>query len=264
MKIALDTLFQHPNVGPFIGRQLIQRLVTSNPSPAYIGRVSAAFENDGHGVRGDMLTVVEAVLTDPEALTAGTASKLREPMLRFTELYRAFAATDVAGDGKITEGQVVSDGLGNFAEAPYWAPTVFNFFTPDYSRPGPMLAAGLATPEFEITNENTVVLLSNQLEFSAYQYVDGNGQQHSGPDDYATQTGPASVMLHTAAWESLAADPGTLVDDLNLVFMAGQMPAAMQASIVQYIGLIPASSPAQRVAEAAYLVVMSPQYSVQR
>ncbi len=154
--------------------------------------------------------------------------------------------------------------LGTMDESPYWAPTVFNFFTPDYSRPGALLAAGLATPEFEITNENTAVLMSNQIENSAYQYIDGSGKQHAGADDYTSATDPTSVMLHTGPWESFASDPGTLVDNLGLVFMAGQMPAAMRASLVQYIGLIPASSPAQRVAEAAYLVTMSPQFSIQR
>jgi hypothetical protein len=185
-------------------------------------------------------------------------------MLRFTELYRAFGATDLAGDGNITEEQVVEEGLVNFDQAPYWAPTVFNFFTPDYARPGPLLAASVAAPEFEITNENTVVLMSNQIEFSAYQYIDGSGAQHSGPDGYATPMSSTTVMLHTAEWESLASDPATLVGNLNQVLMAGQMPAAMQQSITQYVGLIPSSSPAQRVAEATYLVVVSPQYSVQR
>jgi uncharacterized protein (DUF1800 family) len=265
LKIALDTLFQHQNVGPFVGRQLIQRLVTSNPSAAYLGRVSAVFANDGQGVRGDMFALIEAILTDPEARTAGTAAKLREPVLRFTELYRAMAATDIAGDGLITEGQVVTyQGYYNFAQSPYWAPTVFNFFTSGYSRPGPLLSAGLFSPEFEITNENTIVLLSNQLEYSGYQYIDGSGAQHSGPDGYPVATSPTTVMLHTGEWEQFASDPGTLLDNLNLVFMAGQMPAAMKASIVQYVTGIPATSPGQRVAEAAFLVVTSPQYAVQR
>jgi hypothetical protein len=248
-----------------VGRQLIQRLVTSNPSPGYIGRVSAAFADDGHGVRGNMLAVFEAILTDAEARTAGTASRLREPIVRFTELYRAFAATDVAGDGQITESQVASyNGLFNFGESPYWAPTVFNFFTPDYARPGPLLNAGLAAPEFEITNEYTAVLMGNQLEASSYQYIDGSGMQHSGADGFTTSTGPSSVLLHTAEWEAFASDPGALLDNLNLVFMEGLMPATMKASIVQYVSNIPASSPGQRVAEAAFLVVSSPQYSVQQ
>lgn len=265
LKIALDTLFHHPNVGPFIGQQLIQRLVTSNPSPGYVSRVAAAFANDGHAVRGNLLAVVEAILTDPEARMAGVASKLREPVVRFTELYRAFSATDLAGDSKITEGQVVTyQGYINFAEAPYWSPTVFNFFTPQYMRPGPLVAAGLASPEFQITDENTVILMTNQLEQSAFQYIDSAGHQQSGADNYTTATNPTSVMLHTAAWEPFASDPGTLTDKLGLVFMAGQMPAAMRSSIVNYVSLIPSTSPARRVAEAAFLVTSSPQFSIQR
>jgi uncharacterized protein (DUF1800 family) len=264
LKIALDTLFNHPNVGPFVGKQLIQRLVTSNPSPGYVSRVSAVFADDGYGVRGDMLAVFEAILTDSEAVNAGSASKLREPVLRFTELYRAFSATDVAGDGQIAEQQVVTDSLFNYDQAPYWAPTVFNFYTPSYTQPGPLLMAGLVAPEFQITNEYTSVMMANQLENSAYQYIDGSGASHAGPDGYSVATVPSNIMLHTGEWEQFASDPGTLLDNLNLVFMAGQMPASMKTSIVNYITGIPATSPGQRVAEAAYLVVNSPQYAIQR
>jgi uncharacterized protein (DUF1800 family) len=264
LKIALDTLFNHPNVGPFIGRQLIQRLVTSNPSPAYIKRVSGAFADDGHGVRGNMLAVFEAILTDPEAITPGTASKLREPVLRFTELYRAFNATDAAGDGQIPEQQVVTNSLGNFDEAPYYAPTVFNFYTPSYTRPGPLLMAGLVAPEFAITDEYTTVMIANQLENSSYQYIDSTGTQYAGPDGYQVAIDPTNVMLNTKEWEQFASDPGTLLDNLNLVLMGGQMPASMKTSIVNYVTGIPATSPGQRVAEAAYLVVNSAQYAVQR
>jgi hypothetical protein len=263
---ALDTLFNHPNVGPFIGKQLIQRLVTSNPSPGYVSRVAGAFANNGSGVRGDLLAVVEAILTDPEALNPGTASRLREPVLRFTELYRAFAATDLANDGQIPEYQVVSyQGFLNFAQNVYSSPTVFNFYRPDYERPGPLLTAGLVAPEFQITNEYTSVVLTNQVEQSAYQYIDSSGAQFSAPDDFTMQTDPTSVMLHTAQWEPLASDAGTLVDNLNAVFMAGQMPTAMRSVIVDYVNGLPGSVPAaQRVAEATFLVVGSPQFAVQR
>jgi len=211
-----------------------------------------------------LLAVLRAILTDPEAVAPGAASKLREPILRFTELYRAFSASDLGGDGGIGDYMVVEAGFVSYAEAPLFSPTVFNFFTPSYARPGPLLAAGLVSPEFQITNEYTIVLLSNQIEASAYQYIDSAGVIHAGWDGYTTATSPSSVMLHTDAWESLAADPATLVDNLNLVFMAGQLPDAMKATLVQYISLIPSSSPAQRVVEGAYLVVSSPQFSIQQ
>jgi uncharacterized protein (DUF1800 family) len=260
LKITLDTLFNHPNVGPFLGKQLIQRLVTSNPSPAYVGRVASAFADNGRGVRGDLLTVIEAVLTDDEARNAGTAAKLREPILRLTHLYRAFKAAD-AGDSNIGDYQVVHV-YDNFDQEPFDSPTVFNFFRPDYLRPGKLLTAGLVAPEFQISNENTVILTTNQIENSAYQYVDSTGKQHQGPDGYSTGIDPQMVMLKTAAWEPYADDPAGLVDKLGLVLMAGQMPDAMRTTLVNYATPVPTAS--QRVIDTTYLIVSSPQYAIQR
>jgi uncharacterized protein (DUF1800 family) len=265
MKIALDTLFNHPNVGPFIGRQLIQRLVTSNPSPDYVARISAVFANNGQGVRGDMLAVVTAILTDAAAQTVGyngDQGKLREPILRVTNLWRAFGASDTAG--LLEEQAVVQQGIANFDQNSLESPTVFNFFRPDYVRAGPLANAGLAAPEFQIANEDTVILTSNVLQSISYQYVDSTGKVYTGTDGYSVSTAATSVFLHTAAWEPLAADAGTLVDNLNLVFMAGQMPAAMRTTLVNYVSQVPASPAATRVAEAASLLINSPQYAIQR
>jgi uncharacterized protein (DUF1800 family) len=274
LKIALDTLFQHPNAGPFLGKQLIERLVTSNPSPAYVGRVAAAFANDGTGARGNLLAVAEAVLTDPEAITAGTAAKLREPIIAFTNLYRAFSAADPS-DGKIDEGQVVPQGFNNFAEAPMYSPTVFNFFRPDYQFPGPLTSAGLVAPEFQIANENTVITTLSLFESFSYQFLDSTNQQHSGSYGFSTPINPnGSVLLHTAEWEHFASDAGSLADELNLVFMQGQMPDAMRTAIVDYVTPItsisqspqagPAAVAGQRVVEGTFLVVTSPQFAIQR
>jgi uncharacterized protein (DUF1800 family) len=265
MKIALDTLFNHPNVGPFIGRQLIQRLVTSNPSPDYVARVSAVFANNGKGVRGDLLAVVKAILTDTAAQTAGyngDQGKLREPMLRVTNLWRAFAARDSAG--MVQEQQVIQQGIANFDQNSLQSPTVFNFFRPDYQRAGPLAAAGLAAPEFQIANEDTVIVTSNVLQSLSYQYVDSTGKVYAGIDGYAGSTSSSTVFLQTAAWEPLAADAAELVDNLNLVFMAGQMPAAMRTTLINYVNQLPASPTATRVAEAASLLINSPQYAIQR
>jgi hypothetical protein len=276
LTIALDALFNHPNVGPFLGQQLIQRLVTSNPSPAYVGRVAAVFNNDGTGTRGNLEAVVEAILTDEEATTAGTAAKLREPIFFYTNLYRAFSGVDV-GDSNIGEYQVVEDGYNLWGEAPLYAPNVFNFFRPNYLRPGPLLSAGLVAPEFQILNEATVVNMANQIEPSVYQYVDSTGTQYSGVDNYPIPLTPQSVLLKTAEWEPFAADPGTLVDKLNLVLMQGVMPDAMRTTIVNYVTTIQGGSngnneaeagsvgaAAQRVIDATFLVMNSPQYAIQR
>jgi uncharacterized protein (DUF1800 family) len=265
LKIALDTLFNHPNVGPFIGRQLIQRLVTSNPTPAYVQRVATVFNNDGQGVRGNLLAVVKAILTDPEATTTGgnTYGKLREPLLRLTNLWRAFNAYD--SGSHFAESNVLIYSTQEFEEEPLLSPSVFNFYRPDYERAGPLTTAGMVVPEFQITNENTLVLTENRLAQLSYQYVDSNGNKHAGPDYDATGAlDSSSVLLHTAEWEPYAATPATLISQMNLVLMAGQMPAAMQTTLTNYVAQIPANTPWSRVAEAAALITSSPQYAVQR
>jgi uncharacterized protein (DUF1800 family) len=261
LAIALDTLFNHPNTAPFISKQLIQRLVTSNPSPAYVARVAAVFANDGQGVRGDLLAVAEAILTDPEAVTLGTAAgsgKLREPVLRLTGMWRAFSASESGGSILVN---ITHSASGVFGENALDSPTVFNFFAPTYQRAGPLAAAGLVVPEFQITNENTIVLTANTLQLQAYDFVDSHGV-------VSTSTAGAAVtnpmLLHTASWEAYASNASTLVSQLALVFMPGQMPAAMNATLVGYVNAIPATSPASRVIEAASLLLSSPQYSVQR
>jgi len=270
LQIALDTLFNHPNTPPFISKQLIQRLVTSNPSPAYVQRVAAVFADNGSGTRGDLLAVAKAILTDPEAVATGGGSygKLREPLLRLTGLWRAFNASDATGN-TVNEYSILlsgSTGTGLWGEYPLDAPGVFNFFRPDYEYPGALTAAGMVAPELQITNENTLVLSANQIQIQAYQFVDGNNVPHAGPDgiSYTNTLTPSSVLLHTAQWESYATDPANLVDQMNLVLMANQMPSAMRTSLVNYASAIPVSAAGSRVAETAELIINSPQYAVQR
>ena len=159
LKIALDTLFNHANVGPFFGKQMIQRLVTSNPSAAYVGRVAAIFNNNGAGVRGDMKAVIRAVLLDTEARSAAfaaqpTGGKLREPMLRFVQWARTFGAVSASGQWRIGD---LSDPSARLGQSPLRAGSVFNFFRPGYVPPNTSLAtAGLLAPEMQLTNESTV------------------------------------------------------------------------------------------------------------
>jgi uncharacterized protein (DUF1800 family) len=265
LKVALDTLFNHPNVGPFISQQLIQRLVTSNPSPAYIQRVATVFNNNGQGVRGDLLAVAKAILTDPEAVAPGvnTYGKLREPLIRLTNLWRAFSASNSLG--QLNEFSIINQGINFFAEFPLQSPSVFNFFRPDYEQSGPLTSAGMVAPEFQITNESTLVQTSNWLQIQSYQFIDGTGTVHSGPDySQAGSLTSTSVMLHTASWEAIAGSPANMVDQMNVVLMAGQMPSAMRTALIGYATAIPATSPGSRVAETAELIISSPQYAVQR
>lgn len=268
LRLALDTLFNHPNVGPFIGKQLIQRLVTSNPSAAYVRRVATVFNDNGAGRRGDLQAVAHAILSDPEAIAVGDASygKLREPIIRLAHLWRAFDASDPQGG--LNEYPVINAPSlsGSFGQSPLFSPSVFNFFRPDYERAGPLANAGLAAPEFQITNESTLVLTANLLERLAYGFIDSDGIPRYNLNGFnAGQRN--GVELRTAAWEGFSDDPAMLIDKLDLVFMQGRMGAQMRQDLIDYIEQIPPTETAYRgvrVVEATSAIINSPQYSVQR
>jgi uncharacterized protein (DUF1800 family) len=250
LKDALDIIFNHQNVGPFICRQLIQRLVTSNPSPAYVYRVAKVFKDNGQGVRGDLKAVVRAILLDYEARnqTAPTTNAYgheREPVVRYANLLRAFHASAASGTYSIPWPQ---DSLGQLALD---APTVFNFFEPNYSQPGPIAAAGLVSPEFQITTDTTVVTSINYLR--SLLFTDANSMY------------PENIVLNWTASElALANTPSALVDMLNTRLMSGQMPSAMRTTIINRVTALPASDPLRRARNGAYLIIASPQFSIER
>lgn len=251
LKTLLDAIFNDPNVGPFIARRLIQHLVTSTPSPGYVYRVAQVFNDNGSGVRGDLRAVVRAILLDYEArsLTAAQApghGKLREPLLRMTQLMRAFNAQ--AANGRFQYWYA----LTYIGEAPLSAPNVFNFFDPDYSPPGPIAKAGLVAPEFQITTETGVMKITNEL-FTLIFYAVGAPATDS------------SALLHLDFTPelALAADPGQLVDQLNGLLMAGTMSADMRTVLVNAVSAIPASDALQRVRTAVYLIAASPDGAIQ-
>ena len=168
LNIALDTLFNHPNLPAFFSKQMIQHLVTSNPSPAYINRVAQVFKNDGAGVRGNLQAVITAILMDPEARDDATSignpqyGKVREALLRYTEWARAFTAQSRTGSFDIGTTEDPIYGLGEM-----WlrSPTVFNWFSPGYTPPGSTIASdGLLAPEMQMTNVSTVVGYINYLQ----------------------------------------------------------------------------------------------------
>ncbi|WP_296596760.1 DUF1800 domain-containing protein [Phenylobacterium sp.] len=260
LKIALDTLFNHPNVGPFISRQLIQRLVTSNPSPAYVQRVASVFNNNGAGVRGDMAAVVRAILLDAEARNAGTAvglnyGKVREPVVRMAHWARAFGATSTSGDWQIPSTSA-NTSLGQSALT---SPSVFNFFRPGYSPPNSRIgAAGLVGPEFQIVDEVTVAGYLNTMQTT----VDaGIG---------ATVSGARDVRTTYSAETALAADANALVDRMNLLLTNGAMSSRLRTRIVEAVNgiTVPATNPQaallNRAKLAAYMTMASSEYLVQR
>ena len=246
MDAALDNIFQHPNVGPFIARRLIQHLTTSNPSAAYIGRVAAAFADNGRGVRGDLQAVVRAILLDPEARGDTVATgfgKLREPVLYITGVLRALGASS---DGVDLIGQ--SAGM---EENVFVAPTVFNFFPPDYE----VMGTGANAPELAIVDSTTSL---KRADF-AWRLIFG---KPIPPD--ANLPGATGTALSLAAWEPLAGDAQALVDRLDAVLTHGALPPSTRSSITQAVQKVPARDAAMRVKTAAYLMVAGPHYQVQR
>jgi uncharacterized protein (DUF1800 family) len=242
LKGALDNIFAHPNVGPFVCRQLIQHLVTSTPSAGYVKRVAAVFANDGTGVRGNMQAVLTAILTDTEARAGDTNASydgghLREPILFLTAMMRGLGFTNTDANGSWASLSTYSN---NLSERPYRANSVFNFFPPNYVIPGSTENA----PEF--ANENTATVT---LRLSLADAIVNNKISSFKVD-----------LSSTSALGTLAASPSALVDNLSMLLMHSQMPANMRSTIVSAI--TPLTSTAQRVRVAIYLIVTSSQYKV--
>jgi uncharacterized protein (DUF1800 family) len=248
---ALDTVFAHPNVPFFIARQLIQRLVCSNPTPAYVARVAFAFKDNGQGVRGDMKAVLKAVLldVDPRYLMSDMPSeavgKLREPILRFTQWTRVVKLQST--DGLWNVGDLsAADRLG---QSPLRAASVFNFFRPGYAPPHSALAdEGLVAPEFQITDESTVIGYANFI----YRVL---------------PFGSAGVVPDYSDWLPLATDPAALVDRINLLFTGRTLSADTVASLVTAlasINMADPQGPMRRVLSAMLIVLCCPEFLVQR
>ena len=250
LTLALDAICGHANVAPFFCRQLIQRLVTSNPSPAYVARIAAVFTNDGSGARGNLRAVIRALLLDDEARNAGNATstsygKLREPMLRFVCWGRAFGAASVSGAWTGNTG----DAARGLAQSPLRSPSVFNFFRPGYVPPNSALGnAALVAPEFQIANESSVVGCINYLQRAVA------GSIGDITPDYSTLT-------------PLADDASALLVELNLVLAANQISAATLAALVTAVQTMPSGTDAtrrNRINAALVLVLAAPEYIVQK
>ncbi len=247
LKRAMEVICAHPNVGPFIGTQLIQRLVTSNPSRAYVARVSAAFNDDGSGARGNLKAVVRAVLLDPEArqpdLAAPGWGKVREPIVRFAAWARAFGATSNNGAWAMPD---TTDNTIRLAQSPMRSASVFNFFRPRYVPPVTELARQhLVAPELQITDETSI---AGYLNFLAI-YVDRGWEDLQTP--YAAEI-------------ALAQDPTALVARVVLLLAGDAYSAETAGSIARAVATIPAGRPRDRVRAAIMLVAASPEYLVQK
>ncbi|RKZ99646.1 MAG: DUF1800 domain-containing protein [Gammaproteobacteria bacterium] len=253
LEMALDNIFEHNNVAPFISHKLIQRLVTSNPSPAYINRVAAIFNDNGQGEKGDLEAVVIAIITDDEAFNGfqdmpNTFGKLREPLIRNAHLWRAFNASTNIG--------TLPFGWPEFfyGQSPQRAPHVFNYFYPDYQPPGEISDGGLVAPEFQIATAGNLTGMHNVLLYLTlgYYYDDNPGED----DD---------IALDLDELAAIANNHNQLVDQLDLIFTAGQMSAEMKEEIISYLGQFSAQDNERlKVVEATFLILTSNEYVIQK
>ena len=260
---ALDNVFNHPNVAPFISKQLIQKLVTSNPSPAYVRRVAERFNNDGNGNRGNLEAVVRAILLDPEARSTpsgNAAGKLKEPLLRLTQFWRAYDAT--SRSGKLGAAGNFSGGASAvFGQAQGSAPSVFNFFSPFYAPPGEIADAGRVAPEMQLATEYLNTQIAN------FFWTQALSRTHN-----ATNLGVDVMYINTSAELLVAADSEALINRVaeRLLGGAAQMSVELKAQAKAQIDrtVVPTTNPgtalATRTADAIFFVVTSPEFALQR
>lgn len=251
LKAALDIIFAHPNVAPFISRQLIQRLVTSNPSPAYVQRVATVFNADSKGVKGNLAAVVKAILLDDEARNAANLvnpqfGKLREPIYRFLAWARAFNVQSVSGLWNVGNTSSTSSSLG---QSPSRSSSVFNFFRPGYVPPNSGIAgASLVAPEFQIVNESTVVAYVNYMQ----RIVSGAN---------------TDLVADYSSLIPMATTSKTLLNELNILLAAGQLSDVTINTITAAIDSMPSDTDARklnRIYAALTLVLASPEFIVSK
>ena len=237
MTAALQNIFSHPNVGPFISQQLIQHLVTSNPSPAYVARVAAVFNDNGSGVRGDLKAVITAILTDGEARRGDDPTQaqandghLKEPLLFMINMLREMNAA--------TDGSSLSDYASNMKQPPFFSPSVFNFYPPNFVIQGSTLLG----PEFAILNTSTAIARINFVNDLVYNTI-GN------------------TTTDISTFVGLAGTPDELVDTMASVMLHGNISSDMRSTLINTI--TPITDNTKRTKAALYLIGSSSQFQVE-
>ena len=253
LQMALDNIFNHPNVGPFMAIRLIHRLVTSNPSPGYVARVASVFNDNGMGVRGDLGAVVRAILLDEEArpeMHMEIDGKIKEPLLRLTQLWRAYDGASQSGVFPLAPAYII------FGQGPLQSPSVFNFFSPFYAPAGEIRNSGLVAPELQIATEYQNTFITNYMFLLAFNW--NSAAENPGEDD---------VLIDISAEMAVADDTDALIDMVVGKLLGGQVSVALRAEMVNMIDRVRTVVPdndAALVAEAIYFVVTSPEFAYQR
>jgi len=259
---ALDNIFVHQNVAPFVSTHLIKQLITSNPTHGYIKRVATVFNDNGKGVKGDLGATVKALLMDKEARDPDIMTdygKLREPMLRLSHLWRAFSIQP-GKQNKRGEYNTASPALKNLdsitGQAVLRSPSVFNFYDPNHSPAGPVRDAQMLAPEFQIFTESNVLLTTSRVNRQIYRHFKQNSNKSQLNSSY----------LDFAKEIKLAADANKLLDHLSLLLLSGTMSTALRELLVEHIETLPRNKEGKkrRVQEAVSLISASPEYLVQK
>lgn len=262
---AIDNLFQHPNVGPFLAFRLIQRLVKSNPSPAYVARVATTFNDNGQGVRGDMKAMVKAILLDPEARDCALADDvvngmLREPMVRYTQLARAFNA---AAENSTRYQNRMSDFYIKTQQRPLSSPSVFNFFQPDFQPIGSIAEMDMFGPEFQISNSLTTIGYANEV----YEWTFNEDLMEYG-SIYPFEQRPAGTDVELDLDEEYAlVQQGKieeLIERLNLILVHGKMTERTKTIIKDAVIEVPSDLLEYKMYLALFLTMISPDYLIMR
>jgi len=252
LAMALDNIFNHPNVGPFIATRLIHRLVTSNPSPGYVARVATVFNDNGFGVRGDLGAVVKAILLDDEARPAmhmEIDGKLKEPLLRLTQLWRAYDAVSQSGAYPLAPAYII------FGQGPLQSPSVFNFFSPFYAPAGEIRNSGLVAPELQIATEYQNTFITNYWFLLTF---DWNSEKETPGED--------EVLIDISEELAVADDTDALIDLVANKLLAGEISPTLRAEMVNMIERVRVALPdndAALAAEAIYFVLSSPEFAYQ-
>jgi uncharacterized protein (DUF1800 family) len=249
---AIENIFRHPNVGPFIGKQLIQQLVTSNPSSAYVKAVADKFNDNGHGVRGDMQAVITEILTNPEAQLKDeqtpSSGKLREPVLLIASVLRGI------GGATQSDGEYPSSASKSMSQSIFDADTVFNYYQPSY--PLPLPDSTLVGPPFGIYDAAT--------SFARYDFINRLLAGPVAPDSSVTFIVPTGTSLDLSAWTVAAADSATLIHAIDSRFFHDAMSTSLNTALTGLLSQIPATDLTIRARAALYVALTSPEYQVER
>ncbi len=278
LTFALDNIFNHSNIAPFISKQLIQRLVTSNPTPAYVQRVATIFNDNGDGIKGDLKAVMTAILLDDEALAENKSNKfgkLREPLLRMSHLWRTFKMQNSLKVGHYWD-SAKTCGKGNYSILLFWtaitsfdkhtaqnplgAKSVFNFYRPDFSPNGVLNDQGLVAPEFQIINENTLTSNTNFLHDMITDFSDSKA---------LVPKLDAHSQLNLSEETSLASNTDELLDHLSLVLLNNEMSTSLRGILKEHLDLVDGykyadNPPLEKAREAILLIISSPEYLIQQ